>query len=431
MTHDATPPAPDANWFVAARYGLFVHWGLYSLLGRGEWVRNRERLSRRDYADLARRFRGERFDAGELCDLACAAGQRYIVFTTMHHDGFRLYHTELSSFCSSKTAAGRDFVAELVAAAQVRGLRVGLYHSLNSWHDAPDGVAALDRPSARVRFVDRTLARVEELIRRFPSADVLWYDGWWPFDAGVWRAAEMNARIRSIAPNILFNGRNGLPGDFATPEGHLSSPRPWRPWEACLSLNESWGWHVGDHEWKSARHVAALLQRCAASRGNLLLNTGPRGDGSLPAPAVRTLRSVGRWLTRCGEAIYDTDTFTWDLQVRGDHRADWSHHGPFTARGRQLYWHVCRWPGSELVLDGLETRVQAVTLLGTDHRLEFRQRGRRLVIRGAPVAAPDEVCPVLRLTCAHPPRLYLTAGMRVPRAPHPHYDPCPSDLLPP
>jgi len=431
MPPESTPKPPSVDWFVAARYGLFVHWGLYSLLGRGEWVRNREGIPRRDYAALARRFRGERFNAEALCDLARAAGQRYVVFTTMHHDGFRLYHTELSSFCSTKTAAGRDFVAEVVAAARARGLRVGLYHSLNSWHDAPDAVAALERPRTRARFIDRTLARVEELVRRFPDVDLLWYDGWWPFDATGWRATEMNARIRAIAPHLLCNGRNGLPGDFATPEGHLSSPRPWRPWEGCLSLNESWGWHAGDRDWKSPAQVAGLLQRCAAGRGNLLLNVGPRGDGSLPAPAVRTLRAVGRWLTRCGEAIFETDAFTWDLQVQGDHRSDWSHHGPFTARGRHLYWHVSRWPGSELVLNGLETRVQEVLLLGSDRRLEFQQRGRRLVIRGAPEAAPDPVCPVLRLTCTRPPRLYLTAGMRVPRVPHPHYDPCPSDLPPP
>jgi len=423
--------ATATDWFVAARYGLFVHWGLYSLLGRGEWVRNREALPRAAYAALAQRFRGERFDADALCALARAAGQRYIVFTTMHHDGFRLYHTELSDFCSTKTASGRDFAAEILAAARRHGLRVGFYHSLNSWHDRPDAVAALERPSARVRFVDRTLARVEELVRRYPGIDLLWYDGWWPFDAAGWRAEEMNARLRALAPQLLFNGRNGLPGDFATPEGHLSAPRPWRPWEACLSLNESWGWHEGDHEWKSPAQIAALLQRCAAGRGNLLLNVGPRGDGSLPPAAVRTLRAVGRWLDRAGEAIFDTDLFTWDLQTRGHHRADWSHHGAFTASGRHLYWHACRWPGAELVLHGLETRVRAVELLGSGRSFPFVQRGRRLVITGLPVRPPDPVCPVLRLTCTRPPSLYLTAGMRVPSVPHPHYDPCPSDLPPP
>lgn len=426
-----TASSSHSAWFEAARYGLFVHWGLYSLLGRGEWVRNREAIPRTTYAALAKRFRGERFDADAICALARDAGQRYLVFTTMHHDGFRLYHSELSDFCSTKTAAKRDFTAELVEAARRAGLRVGLYHSLNSWHDVPDAVAALERPAQRARFIDRTLARLEELVTRFPTADLLWYDGWWPFDAAGWRAAEMNARLRAIAPQLLFNGRNGLPGDFATPEGHLSAPRPWRPWEGCLSLNESWGWHVGDDAWKSPAQVAALLQRCAAGRGNLLLNVGPRGDGSLPTPAVRTLRAVGRWLQHAGEAIYDTDAFTWDLQERGEHRADWSHQGPFTARDRELYWHVCRWVGPELVLNGLETRVRAVHLLGREQRFQFTQTGRRLVIRGLPGRAPDRVCPVLRLTCASRPRLYLTAGMRVPRVPHPHYDPCPSDLLPP
>ena len=138
--------AASLQRFVAARYGLFIHYGLYSLLGRGEWVRNRELIPREDYAALAKQFTAARFNADELCELAVRGGMRYIVFTTMHHDGFRLYHTELSDFCTTKTAAGRDLVGEVVTAARKRGLMVGLYHSLNSWHDEPDAVQALETP---------------------------------------------------------------------------------------------------------------------------------------------------------------------------------------------------------------------------------------------------------------------------------------------
>ncbi len=425
--HDIPSPG---NWFEEARYGLFVHYGLYSLLARGEWVQNREGIARDEYAGLADRFRAERFDADALCQLAWAAGMRYLVFTSMHHDGFRLYGSRLSGFTSVATAARRDLVREVVDAARRHGLRVGLYHSLNNWHDSPDAVSALEDPQAREYFVTATHQRLVELAELFPDIDVLWYDGWWPFDAEGWRAEEMNAAIRRKIPGLLFNGRNGLAGDFATPEGHLGSPRPWRAWEACMPTNENWGYHGGDHAWKSPRAIAEMLIRVAAGRGNLLLNVGPRGDGSLPDEAVSALTRVGDWLAVAGEAIYGTELFNWDLRERTGYRADWSHHGPFTAKGHILYWHILHWPGVVAVLSGLQCTVRSVSLLG-GASFSFRQSGDRLVITGLGDAPPrDQLVPVLRLECDGPPGLYLTAGLRVPRVTHPHYDPCPSDMLP-
>lgn len=224
---------PSVDWFVRARFGLFIHYGLYSLLGRGEWVRNREQIPPEEYTALANQFTAERFDADALADLAVRAGMRYVCFTTMHHDGFRLYDTRLSAFRSR-----RDLTGELVAACRRRGLRIALYHSLNNWHDQPDAVAALEDAASRETFLANTFARLRELVTRYNPIDVLWYDGWWPFDAQGWRATEMNEMVRRIQPHILFNGRNGLPGDFATPEGHLTAPRPWRPWEACIPHNQ-------------------------------------------------------------------------------------------------------------------------------------------------------------------------------------------------
>ncbi|MDW8344717.1 MAG: alpha-L-fucosidase [Verrucomicrobiae bacterium] len=416
---------PSVDWFVRARYGLFVHYGLYSLLGRGEWVRNREQIPADDYAALAHQFTAERFDADAIADLAVRAGMRYVCFTTMHHDGFRLYDTQLSNFKSR-----RDLTGEIVTACRRRGLRVALYHSLNNWHDQPDAVAALEDTSARDQFLANTFARLRELVTRYNPIDVMWYDGWWPFDATGWRATEMNAMIREIQPHILFNGRNGLPGDFATPEGHLTAPRPWRPWEACVTHNQSWGYHAGDHDWKRPTEIIDMLARCAAGRGNLLLNIGPRGDGSLPEASVKVLTAVGDWLRRGGaEAIFDTDLFQFDPHVRGEHRADWTHHGPLTAKGRNLYWLMRRWPGTECALAGLECRVQRITELCTGQVISFEQRNGRVQLRGLPAVAPDFLCPVLRLECDRPPVLYLTGGMRTPRVPHPHYDPVKPDLL--
>ena len=419
----------NQTWFEAARYGLFIHYGLYSLLGRGEWALNREQIPLEEYRALSRRFTAERFDAEAICDLAVRAGMRYVVFTTMHHDGFRLYETALSDFSSARSA-GRDLTAEIVRAAHARGLKIGLYHSLNNWTDQPDAVAALEDRSAYDAFIANTFSRIRELVTRYNPIDTLWYDGWWPFNAEGWHAAEMNAMVRAIQPHILFNGRNGLPGDFATPEGHLGAPKPWRPWEACMTLNNSWGYHSGDLDWKAPGQIVDMLATVACGRGNLLLNIGPRGDGSVPEESVRVLTAVGDWIRRCGECIYDTDLFTMDLRERGPHRGDWTHHGPLTVCGNRLYWLVRRWAGRELTLAGLNGRVLQATLLNSGAGLRFSQSGNKVVLTGLPDTPPDPVCPVIRLECDRPASLDLCGGMRVPSVPHPHYDPCPSDILP-
>ncbi len=413
----------NTDWFVKARYGMFIHFGLYSLLERGEWVLNREQIPLDEYRQLARRFTAMKFDAGAVCELAVRAGMHYIVLTTMHHDGYRLYPTALSSFSSK-----RDLVGELVTAARKRGLRVGLYHSLNNWTDQPDAVTALEDKKAREVFIKSVFDRIRELVTRYNPIDTLWYDGWWPFNADGWRAEEMNAMVRAIQPHILFNGRNGLPGDFGTPEGHVTAPKPWRPWEACLTLNDNWGYHRGDHNWKNPGAIVDLLQICAAGRGNLLLNIGPRGDGSIPEESVRILETVGDRLKRNGECIYDTTIFTFDLRERREGRAEWTHSGPFTARGNTLYWLVRRWLVEYLTFAGLECLVREATLLATGQKLTFKQTDGRVQLSGLPATPPDPLCTVIKFECDRAPSLYLTGGMRIPRVKHPHYDPCPSDL---
>jgi alpha-L-fucosidase len=418
----------DTTWFTAARFGMFVHYGLYSLLGRGEWVLNREGIPVEEYKKLADRFTAEKFDPDAICDLAIRAGMRYIVLTTMHHDGFRLYDTALSDFCTTKTAAKRDLVAETITAAKARGLKVGLYHSLNNWTDRPDAVDALEDPKAYETFIRNTHERIRELVTKYNPIDVLWYDGWWPFNAEGWRAEEMNAMVRSIQPHILLNNRNGLPGDFGTPEGHISAPNPWRPWEACMTLNDSWGYHAGDHNWKSAGDVIDLLAACAQGRGNLLLNIGPRGDGSIPQPSVTILEQVGEWLNRNGECIFDTDEFTFSLRERGAHRGDWTAHGPLTAKGNVLYLLARRWPGIEFALSGIQCEVQRISLLADARSIRFERIGNRILVKDLPRVDPDPICSVLRIECDRPPTVYLCGGLRTPSVVHPPYDPCPSDI---
>ena len=416
------------DWFINARFGMFVHYGLYSMLERGEWVLNRERIPLAEYKKLANSFTAENFDADGICELAVKTGMRYINFTTMHHDGFRLYETDLSNFNSMKSPAKRDLVAEVVAAAKKRGLRVALYHSLNNWTDKPDGADALENQADYEQFIKNTHERIKELVTRFNPVDVLWYDGWWPFNADGWKSHAMNKMVKSIQPQILFNGRNGLPGDFSTPEGHMGAPAPWRPWEACMPINNSWGYHRGDNDWKTPAQIIDLLRTAASGQGNLVLNVGPRGDGSIPEETTAVLKQVGAWLKKHGEAIFDTDRFTFGLEKREDHCGDWSHNGLFTARENFLYQIVRCWPGSELTVAGLQCKVKKVVLLGNKNcALDFKQKGERVIVSGLPEKAPG-LMPVIRFECNTKPVMYVTGGMRVPGVPHPPYDPCPSDI---
>lgn len=413
--------------FSRLRYGMFIHYGLFSMLGRGEWAMNREGIAPAEMDDLAKSFDPAAFDAEALCDLAVAGGMKYIVFTTMHHEGFRLYDTALTPY-NAMQVCGRDLVAEIVAAARDRGLKIGLYHSLNNWHDQPDAADAFEDPAAYPAFIANTFARLTELATRFNPIDILWYDGWWPFDAQGWQAERMNGALRAIQPHLLFNGRNGLPGDFGTPEGHLSAPKPWRPWEACMTLNDHWGYHRGDSNWKSPIEVVKMLLKCGAERGNLLLNIGPRGDGSVPEDSAEIVRKVGRWLREGGEeAVGDVEPMPFGplLRTPGD-RGDWDHAGVFTASGNTLFMTLLYFPGSKLVLTGLEMRVEGVDVAGWGP-LAFAQRDGRLVVE-----LPDELaarfCPVLRFACDRAPSLYRTGGMRVPAVEHPRYDPLPPDI---
>ena len=418
--------------FADARLGLFVHFGLFSLLGRGEWALNREAIPPEDYRELAARFDPVYFDAQALADLAVRAGCRYLCFTTMHHEGFALYGSAVNPFNSVRAApCRRDLVAEVVEACRTRGLGVHLYHSLNQWitpDGIPHGAEAVGSVEARDSFVGFAHERIRELLTLFNPIDCLWYDGWWPFDAKGWRAEQMNAMARSIQPHLIFNGRNGLTGDFATPEQHLDAPRPWRPWEACVTHNRNWGYHGGDTHFKPTAEVIDLLTTVAAGAGNLLLNVGPNSTGRLPRPTVTMLEEVGRWLDPHGEAIYGSEPFSGGepAQGGGAGRGDWFHHGRMTARGQTLYLHLFNWPGSTFSIAGLNADATACRCLTTGNDVAFTQQGGRVTFTGLSPHAPQSFGGVLAVDCDGPPNMYLTGGSRVPAVPHPRYDPHPA-----
>ncbi len=419
------------RWFIDARYGLFIHYGLYSMLGRGEWVLNREHLDIADYKRLADSFRAENLDFDKLLGRARNNwGMNYAVLTCKHHEGFCLYDSKLTGFTSVKTACGRDLVGEFVDACRKHGLRIGLYHTLNDWTASPNAVDALENPEqCHQRFIDFVHGQIREIMTNYGKIDLMWYDGWWPFDADGWQAEKLNAMVRKLQPGILVNGRCGLKGDFDTPEGHISASEEGRAWEACTSLNDNWGYHKGDHNWKSAKAVAEMLRQCAAGVGNLLLNVGPKGDGSLPQESIERLDAVGVWLKRNGESIFNTKRFVLDAHRSDVGGADWTPAGRFTATDSAFYWHIRHWPGSTLRLSGVKCKVTDVTLLANGKDYPFEQQGDQLVVKNAGEEMDTTSEPlVFRFRTDGEPRLYLCGGYNQPSVEHCRYDPLPSDI---
>jgi len=387
------------EWFRQARFGMFIHWGLYSQLGRHEWVMNRERIPVSEYEPLADTWKPAKGCARKWAKLAKEAGQRYMVLTTKHHEGFCLFNSELTDYCATKRGPGRDLVAEYVEAARAEGLRVGFYYSLADWHH-PDGVACARGEKARRRFVDYIHGQIRELLTNYGTIDILWYDLSWPLDAEGWESVKMNEMALSLQPGIIINNRNQLPGDFGTPEGHIAPEAGGRMWEACMTFNDAWGYTPIDTNYKSAWNVISMLRQCAAGGGNLLLNIGPTAEGAVPAPCSGILRQVGAWLGQYGPSVYE---------AADSMPQEWSILGAFTRKGDTLYFHCNRYPGDELAIGGLVCDVKSARLMG-GRKLKVSQVRDRVVVSGRPAQAPDPLDTVIELRVSGDVRQVLGAG---------------------
>jgi len=362
--------------FRERRFGLFVHWGLYSLAARNEWMRHRERTPDEEYQRYFEHFDPDRYDPGEWAGLAEAAGMRYAVITTKHHDGFCLWDSDLTEFKATSTPAGRDLIAPFVAALRERGMGVGFYHSLIDWHHPHfplDGLHPLrDDSAARATAGRRDIAvyrrylhgQVRELLTRYGPLAEMWLDFsytdhmhegskvWGGKGADDWGSAELLAMIRQLQPGILVNDRAGLPGDFVTPEQYQPSEPMTRDglpvlWEACQTLNGSWGYDRDNRDYKSVGMLLRMLVDTVAKDGNLLLNVGPTGRGEFDPVAVEILCGIGRWIRPHARSIYGAGPS--DFTPPPDCR--------YTQRGDRLYLHLFAWPFDAVHLPGLADRV--------------------------------------------------------------------------
>ncbi len=403
--------------FRNARFGLFIHWGSYSLQGfEASWPLVRGGISYADYHALADRFNPQRYDPRAWAELAKAAGMRYAVFTSKHHDGYALFDTQLSDYSAPTTAAGRDLLRPYVEAFRDAGLLVGLYFSLADWHhpdypariadprprrqrppqglppNAPESIAA--DPARWDRYLEFMFGQVREVLTNYGPIDLLWFDGQWEHTPEEWRSADLVRMIRELQPDIIINDRLADPllGDYATPEQFVPVTSPDRPWETCMTINETWAYNPSDRAYKPARELIATLAEVAAKGGNFLLNVGPTPDGEIPPEFASRLRVIGHWMERNGEAIF----------AAGNGLPLGAFYGPATGGQEAIYLHVLGRPRGDVVgVRGLDRRVTDARLLATGTPLEFEQHGGHLERGHLRVHLPAAIDPhitVMKLT---------------------------------
>jgi alpha-L-fucosidase len=396
------------QWWHEAKFGMFIHWGLYSVIGQHEWAMEREGIPVVEYQRLAKHFTPQPHAARAWAKLAKQAGQKYMVMTTKHHEGFCLFDSKLTNYCAPRQACGRDLVAEFVEAARGEGLRVGFYYSLMDWHH-PDGARCATDEAARARFAEYTHGLIRELMTQYGKIDVLWYDVDWPLSPQQWESEKMIRMVFQLQPDIIVNNRNGLDGDFATPEQHIVAAKAGRAWETCMTMNDSWGYHQADDDWKSPKTIVRNLITCAAGGGNYLLNIGPKPDGSIPEESVPILTEVGRWMEKNGPTIYPSEP----CHAGGHPYAD------FTRKGNTLYIHVRFWPGNTpasgwlnfftppavVAVGGLRTKVKAARLFASGKPVVFAQDDISVRFTGLPATAPDSPVTVIAAECESEPTI--------------------------
>ncbi len=428
-----TPAQRDARmaWWRDARFGMFIHWGLYSGLagtwngkpvgtkGGMEWIQRMVKADTDTYAKEALpKLKPVQGFAREWMRLAKEAGCKYVVFTTKHHEGFALHDSKDGDFNAGKTL-NRDLVKEIVEAARAEGLKVGFYHSLIDWHDANYDYAKakglphplLGKPPATPRdhskYIDHLHAQVGELMTNYGPVDVVWWDFSSKNFQGdeAWRATDLMRMVRSKQPGIIMNNRlysastlnsgknehtefNTAHGDFTTPEQRIpETGMPGVDWESCMTLNTTWGYSDHDHAWKPVKTLVRNLVDIASKGGNYLLNIGPKGDGTIPPETVMLMKGIGEWMKVNSEAIYGTTASPFPKQ-------EW---GRCTRKGEILYLSVFDWPKDGKIVVPVRNAAQGAVLLADPSRKLIVTKTEQGIEITLPGSAPDPIASVIKL----------------------------------
>ena len=401
------------KWFNEARFGIYVHYGLYSLLGRGEWTMYSERIPAAEYAKLADQFNPAPGCVKEWVETAKAAGAKYMVLTTRHHEGFCLFDSKYSDFTSVKHGCKRDIVREYVDAAREAGLKVGLYYSLLDWR-FPGYFEPEKYPESKEALLTQIFGQVRELMTNYGQIDVLEYDGGWDArlqnkgvdKANFWRAQELNAMVRELQPTIIINDRSGTEEDIETPEQVVRGGKQ-KMTESCMCIGEScaWGYTRFNPNWKTSEQLLQHLVQAAQLGGNYLLNIGPCPDGSIRIEEYERVQAVGSWLKINGEAIYNSQSCEL-IGATQPGLVDLNLQGPWTRKGNIGYWCIFRWPGETATAVRIATPVKKVTMLATGKEYPFTwdENNGKLTVTGLPKMPQDLLANVLKVEFEDVPR---------------------------
>jgi alpha-L-fucosidase len=375
---DAVAHEQRMKWWREARFGMFIHWGLYAVPagtwkdknfgGASEWLMNNAQVSTAEWEPLLRQFNPTKYDPKEWVQIAKSAGMKYIVITSKHHEGFSLWPSKEGDFHVGLTPYRKDLLKPLAEECKKAGIKLGFYYSILDWHH-PDYLprTAWDSRNPNsgnvARYKTFLRAQLKELLTAYLETAVLWFDGEWESTWTHQDGLELYDFVRSLSPNILINNRvdkgrsgmqgltksGGFAGDFGTPEQEIpGNGIPGVDWESCMTMNNSWGFHAKDQDWKSARTLIQNLIDCASKGGNYLLNVGPTGLGEIPPASVERLRVVGNWLKNNGDSVYGTTAGPYAKPPR------W---GRVTRKGQTLFAHVFDDRSSEVELTGIRGRL--------------------------------------------------------------------------
>lgn len=411
LAQPQTPPLPDTErtrWFREAKLGIFVHWGVYSVIGRHEWARHKLQIPHAEYDVYARQFNPVRFDASAWTGLFRAAGAKYVVITSKHHDGFSIYRSRVSDYDMEITPYAGDPLQQLAAAARRDGLRLGFYHSIMDWKN-PDyrPLRQWEHPKTYEQggdmpaYLNYMKAQLRELLTNYGDVATIWFDGEWEHKPEEIDADGIYDFIRALQPNTLINDRlyNRRPGnkaDFGTPEQFVPATGLTGPggkpvlWESCVTINsDSWGYNKYETEFKTSRDLVRMLVEVVSKGGNLLLNVGPRPDGTIQPEFVERLQEIGRWMDVNSEAIYETTASPFPRLP---------FYGRATVKGSNLYLHVFNWPkDGTLRVPGLNNIVHKAWLLADRTAPVTTARDGDDILVKLPDQAPDDTASVVVL----------------------------------
>lgn len=414
------------NWFSNAKLGIFMHWGIYSVLGVTEsWSFYYGEVDYDTYMNQLNGFTAEKYDADKWAELFKKAGAKYTVLTSKHHDGVALWDTKQSDLSIvSKTPASRDLIAPYCAAMRKEGIKVGLYFSHLDWnhpdyasiHPKSDEWWATNKFTAPQgeddyekweKFLKFHKAQLTELMTNYGDIDLLWFDGVWERTDEQWRFKELRNYLKSLNPNVIINERIGKYGDYKCPEQGVPTVAPQGYWELCMTLNDSWGYNPKDNNYKSLRQIVRIFTECIGMGGNLLLDIGPKPDGTIDEKQEELLLQLGDWIQPRQEAIYTTK--------RGLPQGCFYGSTALSEDEKNLYLFYYDIPVDEICVKGIRNEIKSISVLGENAELEFYKSGGFLDVPGVlwikvPANVVNKTCTVIKIELNDKLDLYIGEG---------------------